>query len=178
MDVQTISIALGGIGLFIAAINSIISSRKADQQHQTEIETRQAELFMNVYNRWNTRDIQTAYGNVRHLDRRWQQYTNIDDHLSKFSVASGNPENLERWFHGQILVTYFEGLGMLVKKGLIDIDMVDDLLAGRIRWFWETIEPVANNFREYVNDPRLYDSIEYLYNAIVKHEQQVTVISS
>ncbi|MCW4040091.1 MAG: hypothetical protein NWE83_04975 [Candidatus Bathyarchaeota archaeon] len=48
MDVQTISITVAGIGIFIAAINSIISRRKADQQRQTEIETRQAELFMQL----------------------------------------------------------------------------------------------------------------------------------
>jgi hypothetical protein len=34
LDIQTISIALGDIGLFIAAINSIISRRKVDQQRQ------------------------------------------------------------------------------------------------------------------------------------------------
>jgi hypothetical protein len=51
--------------------------------------------------------------------------------------------------------------------------MVDDLLAGRIRWFWETFEPAANDFRKYVNDPRLYDSIEYLYHEM-KHRQRLT----
>ena len=32
MDIQTVSVVLGGIGIFIAAINFVISSRKADQQ--------------------------------------------------------------------------------------------------------------------------------------------------
>jgi len=54
MDIQNVSIALAGIGIFIAAVNSIISSRKADQQRQTEIETRQAELFMHLYHRWSS----------------------------------------------------------------------------------------------------------------------------
>jgi heme/copper-type cytochrome/quinol oxidase subunit 1 len=42
MDIQTVSIALAGIGIFIAAINFIVTSRKADQQRQVEVETRQA----------------------------------------------------------------------------------------------------------------------------------------
>jgi anti-sigma regulatory factor (Ser/Thr protein kinase) len=67
MDIQTISITLAGVGVFIAALNSIISSRHAHKQRQTEIETRQAELFSNIYNRWNSQDIQTAYGSMRHL---------------------------------------------------------------------------------------------------------------
>jgi hypothetical protein len=65
MDVQTISLTLGGIGLFIAAVNSIISSRKADQQRQTEIQTRQAELFMQFYNRWISRDFAEVYARTK-----------------------------------------------------------------------------------------------------------------
>jgi hypothetical protein len=48
---------------------------------------------------------------------------------------------------------------MLVKKGVIDIDLVYDLFAGRIRWYWESMAPAAHDFRKYVNDPQLYDNI-------------------
>jgi type II secretory pathway pseudopilin PulG len=65
LDIQTISIVIAAAGVFIAAINSVYSSREARQQRQTEIETRQAELFMNVYNRWNTTELQAAYGLAR-----------------------------------------------------------------------------------------------------------------
>jgi hypothetical protein len=49
MDVQTISVAIAAIGLFIAAINQIYSNRQANQQ-------RQAELFMQMYDRWSSKD--------------------------------------------------------------------------------------------------------------------------
>lgn len=48
MDIQTISIVIAAVGVFIAAMNSVYSSREAWQQRQTEIETRQAELFMQI----------------------------------------------------------------------------------------------------------------------------------
>jgi hypothetical protein len=65
-DLQTISIVLGGVGLFIAAINSIISSRKADQQRQVEIETRQAELFVHIYTQWSDPTFAEQYGLVQY----------------------------------------------------------------------------------------------------------------
>ena len=64
-------------------------------------------------------------------------------------------------------------LGMLVKKGLIDMDMVEDLFAGRIKWFWEgLLGPQVQTRREILKDQRYYDSIEYLYKEIKKREQQ------
>lgn len=167
MDVQTISIALAGIGIFIAAINSIISTRKADQQRQTEIETRQAELFMNVYNRWNTKELQAAYGLSRFdIVPKIKDYEDWRQHYS----VRGGPQNLETWLNLQLLVTYFEGLGMLVKKGLIDIDMVDDLFAGRIKWYWESGRVLWQGARAGLGDPQLYDSVEYLYNALKQRQ--------
>jgi len=134
LDNQTISIVIAAAGVFIAAINSVYSSREARQQRHTEIQTRQAELFTNIYNRWNSRDIQTAYGNMRHL-WKWDGY---EDFLQKYSIRPpGTAKNFESWFHFQILCTYFDGLGLMVKQGLIDIAFVEKLFADRIIWFWE-----------------------------------------
>jgi uncharacterized membrane protein len=38
-DVQTISIVVAAVGVFIAAINSIYSSRRAEEQRQDTLET-------------------------------------------------------------------------------------------------------------------------------------------
>lgn len=54
MDVQTITVVIAGIGVIIGVVNSLLSSRKADQQ-------RQAELFMQMYERWSTPDFQKAH---------------------------------------------------------------------------------------------------------------------
>jgi hypothetical protein len=54
MDIHTATIVITGIGVLIAAINQIYMSRQANQQRQTEIDTRQAQLFLEVYQRFNT----------------------------------------------------------------------------------------------------------------------------
>jgi hypothetical protein len=188
MDIQTVSVVIAAIGLFIAAMNQIYSSRQANQQRAIELknqelslqaqqqalETRQAELFMNLYNRWNSIDIQSAYGNLRHIYHfsDWQEF------VQKYSVRPplGSPENFKSWLNYQILLTHFEGLGVLVKEGLINIDIVEDLYSKRIIWFWETYPgSYIDVGRKELHDPTIYDSIEYLYNEMKQRAQQATV---
>ncbi len=168
MNVQTVSIVIAAASVVVGVVNSILSNRKADQQRQTEIQTRQAQLFMNVYNRWNTPELQSAYGLAR-FDIL-PQIKDYEDWRQNYSVRGG-PQNLQSWLHLQLLVTYFEGLGTLVKKGLIDMDMVDDLFAGRIKWYWESGQILWQGARASLQDPKLYDDAEYLYHEILKREQ-------
>jgi hypothetical protein len=60
VDVQTISIVIADSGVFIAAVNQILSRRRADKTAQLQLETRQAQLFMQLYNRYSSREFRTA----------------------------------------------------------------------------------------------------------------------
>jgi hypothetical protein len=72
----------------------------------------------------------------------------------------------------QMFVSFFEGLGMLVKRQLIDITMVEDLFSNRVIWWWEThIAPYIDNVREQLDDPAIADSAEYLYNVLRQRQQ-------
>jgi len=55
MDLQTATVVIAGISVIIGVINSILSSRRAEKNDQQMLETRQAELFSNIYNRWTAR---------------------------------------------------------------------------------------------------------------------------
>jgi len=71
------------------------------------------------------------------------------------------------------LNTFFEGLGVQVKKWLVDIELAEDLFSRRIIWHWEHHLPLFQTARKRANDPTQYDSIEYLYN-LMKHRQRLT----
>ena len=69
---------------------------------------------------------------------------------------------------------FFEGIGVLVKRGLIDVALVEDLLSHRIIWFWENVlSPNIDQIRKLTNDPTQYDHIEYLYHEM-RHRQRLT----
>lgn len=81
----------------------------------------------------------------------------------------------ESYVDFMFLGTFFEGLGVLVKKGLIDVALVQDLVSQRIIWYWEHVAgPMFEEIRQYTNDPTQWDHIEHLYHEM-KHRQRLTV---
>ena len=166
VDIQTVSIVIAASGVFIAAVNQILSRRRTEKTEQLSLETRQAQLFMQVYNRWSSRDFVKAYGLIRYK-YRWKD---VEDAWNQFSPEV-NPEGYTDY---QTHAIFFEGLGMLVREKLIDIRMVEDLFSQRIIWFWENAEPIYRWARELTQDPTMYDSFEYLYNVMKKRQQQTT----
>ena len=167
MDVQTISIALAGIGVFIAAINSIYSSREARQQRQTEIETRQAELFAQIYSRWTDTEFAKHYGAAR-----WHYQWTDPRELQSLALEPYDPEAFASY---HVLFTFFEGLGVFVKKGLVDMEYIDDLFSRRIIQLWEQFEPWIVYRRKVMENPDYVDSFEYLYHELKQREQTAAV---
>ena len=60
----------------------------------------------------------------------------------------------------------------MVKRDLVDIGMVYDLIADSIIVMWEKIGPIFKNTRERVQTPYLYDDFEYLYDEIIKYRKE------
>ena len=173
VDVQTISIVVAAAGVFIAAINSIYSSRRSAKNDELTLETRQAQLFMQIYNRWNSFDLANAYGHIRY--QLLPEINDYRDYLENFDPREGG--NLRAFSQLLLIYTYFEGLGMLVKKGLLDIELVSDLFDERIRWLGEEMMQYITAIRKRYNDPTRYDSIEYLYAALKQYEQRSTAVN-
>ena len=117
-------------------------------------------------------------GYLSHKEKHEKMTNRVLEYTKKYDVH----ENLEAYIDHMSLFTFFEGIGVLVKKGLIDVELVEDLFSRRIIWFWDNcMEPRINGirrvdrFRQSTNDPTQYDSWEYLYNLMRQREQQATV---
>jgi len=164
IDIQTISIVSAAIGILIGVFNWIRKSSTAERQRQTEIETRQAQLFMQIYDHFNETEFSTQYVKIlfhwewKDFEDWWQKYgpeANVEENASFASAAR-----------------YYEGVGVLVKKGLIDIDLVGELMSSYIIRFWEPNEHVIKGMRERLNWPEVFQGFEYLYNELKKYEEQ------
>jgi hypothetical protein len=152
-----------------------MSSRKAEEQRQTEIETRQAELFTQIHSWWRSRDAVKAYGNLRYkyYEDAYEHRMSGADYLKKYGAAGDS----DAYADHMTIWAFFEGIGVLVKKDLIDVELVEDLFSRRIIWIWEHfIQPALSDIRKESDDPNQWDSFEYLYNVMKQHEQQTTAI--
>jgi hypothetical protein len=68
---------------------------------------------------------------------------------------------------------FFEGVGILLHRKLVDIELVDDLFSSPIITIWEKTLPMTKALREYFKRPQLAEWFEYLYNEMKKREQQL-----
>jgi hypothetical protein len=67
---------------------------------------------------------------------------------------------------------FFEGIGILLKRKLIDIELVDDMLTSRIKLTWEKMRDITLEARKVRNQPELLEWFEYLYDEMGKREQR------
>ena len=66
------------------------------------------------------------------------------------------------------IAAYFNGVGILVGKGMIDIELVDELLFYVIIGQWDRIAPVIYEMRRIENIPKIHTNFETLYKEIKK----------
>jgi hypothetical protein len=151
VDIQTVSIVVASAGVFAAAIYYILQLR-----HQRKI--RQTDLVMRLYSTFDSMEFLEAWRKVYFAD-----YKNYDDLVKKLE---GKNEIAMKVFR------FYEQVGVLLKKGLIDTDLVDTLFGNNaVITFEKTKGLIINEMRDRVN-PRAYENFEYLYNEMKKREQQ------
>lgn len=164
-DVQTISVVVAATSVVVAAITTMIQSRKAERMRETEVETRQASLFMQLYEHWSRTEF---IHDLNEIIDKWE-WTDYDDFKKK-----GYFEPTE-WAKLNSLGGFFEGLAVIVRMKLIDINSLVSMgmWSGYIIGLWEKIEPLVQEIRKRWNAPTMGAWIEWLANELKKREQQL-----
>jgi len=84
----------------------------------------------------------------------------LGDYRNKFGMA-------KLWSVG----LFFEGIGILLKRKLIDIELVDDMFTTPIEWTWLKIRKIVLEARKVGNQPEIEEWLEYLYDTMKKYQQ-------
>ena len=154
---QTVGILLTALTVSTAAIYYTMTLRYTKRSQELQLETRQAQLFMQIYNRQYTIEQRRSLHIVSTIE-----IDNLEDFYEKY----GPDTNPDAYFRLQSLGAYFEGVGVLVKRNLVDPTMVDDLMSGRIIDFWDALGDFIRELRERTGDYEAWEHVEYLYNVI------------
>jgi hypothetical protein len=164
VDIQTISIVIASAGVFAAAAYYIFQLRHQSSMRQTEIETRQANLFIQIYNYYYSEHF---LSNESEIIFGWN-WKDFDDFWQKYGPST-NAEAFAKW---DSVGTYFKGVGVLLKRKLIDLDLVDELMGTSIRLYWEKSSSIVKEIRARLW-PHAYEWLEYLYNELQKRDKQI-----
>jgi hypothetical protein len=158
---QSVSYVAAAIGVLVAAVYYMMTLRITQRNMKQTLETRQAQLFMDLYRMASEREYFTAW-NTFQINKG----KSVEE-LKK--VYSSDPEfrvNVTKW------VWYFEGLGVLVREGLLNIRLVALLMTGLIKQWWEWWGPVAKELSVEWNWPRYVIETEYLYDELMKYIEE------
>ena len=135
------------------------------QEHATE--TRQAQLYMQLYSFYDNKEFLKDYGNINTT----YVYDDVEDWWKRYSPQA-NGEAYSSWLRvGRVL----DGVGILLKRNLIEPALVFDLIGDIIRGSWEGMDDMlgmerfVKEGRSYWNRPRLWENFEYLYKEYMKH---------
>jgi hypothetical protein len=168
--IQTVSLVVGILYYLIIMRNSqrtrelTLQSQELTRKAQEQaLETRQAQLFMQLYNRLNEGEFCESYGKVVY-GYEWEDF---DDWKKKYHPKV----DLDAWIPWVSVARFFLGIGTLVKRKLIDVDLVADIMGGPVIWTWDKMSPIVKELKVDLKRPQLWDDFEYLYNEIKNIEQ-------
>ncbi len=140
-------------------------TRKTQEQ---SLETRQAQLFMNIYNQsFANREWLNAYNKV--------MSTNWDDYEEYITIADfRDPDSSDKeYLEAQSYVcSFYEGLGVFVKEGLVDIRMIALTMTYMTKSYWEKLASIVYEGRKRMNYPRMLSEFEYLYDELMKYIEE------
>ena len=170
--IETLALALTGLGLTASIIyysnilNNANKTRELQLKTQEQAaETRQTQLFMKIYERFESKEfVQLAYTLMK------LEWSSPEDYYEKYGPDT-NPE-MSSSIHS--VTAYFEGIGLLVHRGLIDISLIDDLMSDGVIVLWEKIGDVTKYRREQTKRPHIWEWTEYLYNEMIKRNPELS----
>ena len=154
VDIQTVSVVVASASVVAGIIYYSFQIR-----HQTR--ARQTDLVIRLY---------TTFGG-KEMRQTWERVTTREDldfstYQNEFGLSDVNEIG---WF--------FEGVGVLLHKKLIDIAVVDDLFSSPIKISWEKLRPIAEGERKQFGRPQIWEWWEYLYNEMQKREKETPISS-
>lgn len=128
-----------------------------------QVKVRQTDLVWRLYSDLNRKEFHEAWTKTINLE-----FKDYNDLVKRYGQPfSGKPVT-----SAIIMVAnFFEGVGVLLHRKLVDISMVEELLP--VEMTWEKMKPIVAGMREQFNEPRFYEWFEYLYNEMKKREQQL-----
>ena len=149
-DVTSVSAVVAVAGVLVGVVLTILQLRNLVKQRQTE-------LIMKLYSDFNSLDFQKIWEEVLKREAK-----DADDYQEKYG-----------WAEYTAVGMFFEGLGILLKRKLINIELVDDMFTTPIKWTWEKVKDLVMEARKDSNQPEIFEWFEYLYNEMKKREQKL-----
>jgi hypothetical protein len=162
--IEYLPLVLTGIGIMASILyyTSVLTNAN---------KTRKTQMLMDLYQTYRDPKFAEAWGEM--MD---QEYSDFEDYWRKY----GSDTNRVAWNKWQSVARVFHGIGVLLRRGMVDIELVEELLANIVFISWYKMGPIVIGFRERAKNMHggkgnstKYDQLsgfEYLYNELNKRD--------
>jgi hypothetical protein len=150
LDIPSISAIIAAVGVLIGVVLTVLEVRNL-------VETRQTDLVIRLYSTFGSEELQDAWEKTQ-----TREYKDFNAYRREYGLREVNEVG---WF--------FEGVGVLLHRRLIDIGLVDDLFSSPVKRAWERLKPIAEGERNQTQRPQIWEWFEYLYTEMQNREQKL-----
>jgi len=155
VGITEISVIVAAAGVLVGLVYYVL-----DMRNQNKV--RQMDMIMRLYSYYCSEEYSKASG--RYMATEFKDF---EDFQQKYGVVGEHPVTTAF----SIVLTFFEGVGVLLKRKLTNIELLHELFA--VKMHWKKIEPIIEDVRKHFEEPRLFENFEYLYNETEKYEKRL-----
>ena len=150
LDIPSITGIVAAVGVIVGVVFAVLELRNITR-------TRQTDLVMRLHSRFGTREFTESWERI--MGREAEDF---NEYVKKHGLS----ELIQ-------VGSFFDGIGILLHRKLIDIDLAGELFSESIKLIWERIKPIMEGARKQLNQPQWARWFEYLYNEMQKREQRL-----
>jgi hypothetical protein len=149
-DISTISTIVATVSVVVGVVFTMLEVRHLARSRRTEV-------ILKIYERFGSRDI------VEGIMKIGSEYKSFEDYVKKYGL-SDTVQVLE----------VFDEVGVLLKRGLVDIDLVDDLFSRSVTPEWESrVLALVKGIREGSKQPSFFYHVEYLFKQLDAYKKRI-----
>jgi hypothetical protein len=157
IQIEIVALVLTGLGLAVSILyyaNILQNANKARQTHEY------MQLFQSKH------DLESYKSGFFIMNMNW---TDFDDYMSKYSIKT-NPQAAAIV---ESQTSYMEGLGVMVKQNMVDVETVFQMIGTRVILYWLILESMIKEFRkpEWAT-PDYMKNFEYLAKKMIEMRKQ------
>ena len=158
--VQTVGILVGIVYYITIMRNQQRTRELALESQEQTLETRQTQLFMQIYQQLNSEESHKTMMELYNLEIR-----DYDEYLQKYD-SSVNPTHYGKRAH---IWFSFNTIGELLRMGIIELELLLRLqLDFTVIIMWEKWEDIIRATREREAIPDVWEGFEYLHDEMKK----------
>ena len=153
LDIPSISAVVAATGVLVGVVFTAMELRNL-------VKTRQTDLVIGLYSTMGSKEMLETWEKIK-----TREYKDFNAYIKEYGLSEVHEVGV-----------FYEGIGVLLRRELIDISLVDDLFSIPIKSVWEKLKPIVEWQRKQSGRPQYYEWFEYLYNEMQKREQSLQQI--